>query len=118
MKCTFRFSYTHFRARRGGPTLGLARKWRYAAEVAALLQRRGPLKVGTVGSLAPRPAWLKKQLTAFLRDEGFTLRKGGVVELTFSPAVHIADHLDMSMQHLRGGKDKGKGKGTGKGKGK
>ena len=27
VKCTFRFSFSHFRARRGGPTLGLARKW-------------------------------------------------------------------------------------------
>ena len=27
VKCTFRFSLSHFRARRGGPTLGLARKW-------------------------------------------------------------------------------------------
>ena len=90
VKCTFRFSLSHFRARRGGPTLGLARKWSLSkpairGEICVQSQRAPRRPRVTLAEVRPR----RGRVGALRRDadgalgprgrgrRGLPLRRGG-----------------------------------------
>ena len=75
VKCTFRFSFSHFRARRGGPTLGLALGLGAAGADGALLAAAAGLGDGGAlgASLAHAPPSLRATVQGLVQGIWFGL---------------------------------------------